>query len=74
MDDYKFEQRRKKRGDNCIFAAVDQRTGVEYSVLCGCGCRTPPHKKYQKRIVRRALERKLRQHINLDLDEAYATP
>lgn len=56
MDDYKFQQRRKKRGDNCIFSYID-KAGVGRSCLCGCGARTPPAKKYKTRIVKRALKR-----------------
>ena len=56
MDDYKFEQRRKKRGGNCIFPYVDQN-GVQRSCLCGCGTRTEQSKKYKTRIVKRSLKR-----------------
>jgi len=56
MDDYKFEQRKKKRGDYCVFSFTDEN-GVGRSCLCGCGSRTPPNKKHKTRIVKRALKR-----------------
>lgn len=55
MDEYKFQQRRKKRGDHCVMAWTD-KNGVGQSKLCGCGARTPPTKKHKKRIVRRFLQ------------------
>lgn len=56
MDDYKFEQRKKKRGIHCAFGFIDQ-DGVGRSCLCGCGSRTPPSKKHKARIVKRTLKR-----------------
>ena len=63
MDDYRFEQRKKKRGDNCIFSWTD-KNGVGRSSLCGCGGRTPPSKKHKTRIVKRSLKRSLLKELN----------
>ncbi len=58
MDEYRFQQRRKKRGLQCL--VCKQRTDGTFATgLCGCGHRTPPSKSHKKRIVRRALERLL---------------
>jgi len=55
MDDYKYEQRRKKRGGHCCFSYIDSN-GVERSTLCRCGNRKPVSKKYKTRIVKRSLK------------------
>lgn len=55
MDDYRYEQRRKRKGDHCIFACVSA-DGVERSHLCGCGSRCEPSKKHKNRIAKRALK------------------
>lgn len=55
-DDYKFEQRKRKRGEHCVFSFTDQN-GVGRSCLCGCGSRTPPNKKHKTRIVKRSLKK-----------------
>lgn len=64
MDEYRFKQRLKKRGAHCLIGYVDPRTGVSKGFLCGCGQRTPPSKKDQKRIVRASLKRDLHKEIN----------
>ena len=58
MDDYKFEMRRKKRGDHCVIAYTDENR-VGKSCLCGCGTRIPPHIKHKRRIIKRKLDRDL---------------
>jgi hypothetical protein len=63
MDDYRFEQRKKKRGEHCVFSWTDQN-GVGRSCLCGCGSRTPPNKKHKKRIVKRFLKRTFLKDLN----------
>jgi len=57
MDIYKYEQRRKKRGLQCL---VNHGT---YGYLCGCGSREKPSKKHKNRIVKRALDADLKRII-----------
>ena len=60
MDDYKYEQRKHKRGLFCVFGYIDPITNVEKSCLCGCGVRTSPNKKHKTRMVKRSLKKKFR--------------
>lgn len=60
MDDYRFEQRKYRRGDHCIFTSAT--TGK--TVLCGCGTRIGPNKKHKKRMVRVALKDQLKKMID----------
>ena len=57
MDDYKLEQRKKKRGGHCVFGFIDPVTKVGRSCLCGCGTRKPVGKKHKARIVKRSIKR-----------------
>lgn len=63
MDDYRFEQRKYKRGDHCIVSFTD-KNGVGRSCLCGCGTRIEPNKKHKKRMVRVALKDQLKKMID----------
>lgn len=58
MNEYKFQMRRKKRGDHCL------ATWRPEGGLCGCGGRNPPLKKHKTRIVKRTLANQLRKEIN----------
>ncbi len=62
--EYKRKMLEKHRGDWCLFAAIDPRTGQEISVLCGCGYRQGPDVDYRRRIVRRTLKNELRDLVN----------
>lgn len=68
MDDYKYEQRRKKRGEYCVSCGsyVDEKTGktIYFGIHCGCGDRVPPNKRHKKKIVRRSLKQQLRDRLN----------
>jgi hypothetical protein len=66
MDDYKYQQRRKKRGDHCCFERIDE-AGVGRSVLCGCGTRNPPNKKHKTRIVKRKVKKDTQKEIDESL-------
>lgn len=63
MNEYKFEQRKKKRGEFCVWAGI--ATDAKHcSINCDCGSRTPPDKKHRTRIVKRSLKNNLRHIIN----------
>lgn len=67
MDDYKFQQRRKKRGIHCLCctdAKNPDGTIQHISFLCGCGSRTPPDKQQKKKIVRNALKEDFRRELD----------
>lgn len=75
MNEYKHQQRRKKRGDHCLVGPYYEEgwmliKGVYYWVrlyegrICGCGSRHAPTKKHKKRIIRRNLKAQLRQEIS----------
>jgi hypothetical protein len=57
MNEYKYQLRRKKRGQHCL---------IHGSGLCGCGHRTPPSKKKKTRIVKRTLQQSLRRDLSQD--------
>lgn len=69
MNDYKFEMRRKKRGEFCLIDKCqfdgDYSRGRSRRGLCGCGTRTPPSKNEKNRLIRRALQRQLRDTIGV---------
>jgi len=58
MNEWKFQLRRKKRGEHCLVHGIDNE-GNHFGSLCGCGNRTPPSKKYKNRIIKRFLNREL---------------
>jgi predicted adenine nucleotide alpha hydrolase (AANH) superfamily ATPase len=62
MDDYRREQRKKKRGSHCIFGVINEN-GVGISCFCGCGWRGHPNKKHKRRIVKRALKNAFEKEI-----------
>ena len=62
MDDYRIEQRKRKRGLHCAFSYIDDN-GVGRGCLCGCGWRGSPSKKHKTRIVKRALKKQLMKFI-----------
>ncbi len=62
MNEYKYQQRRKKRYDRCCIAGT-LADGTDISRFCPCGSMNPPPKKVKKRIVRRFLSRELRNII-----------
>ncbi len=59
MDEWKFQQRRRKRGLHCLVHCVTA-DGVHHGKLCGCGGRTPPSKRKRARIIKRELARQAR--------------
>lgn len=62
MNEWKFQQRLKKRGDWCLMNGI-KLDGTPYGCLCGCGLRNLPTKKYKTRIIKRELQNQLRDEI-----------
>jgi hypothetical protein len=63
VNEWKYQMRRRKRGEHCAFWGTNQIDGTLYTVLCGCGNRTPPPKSKKTRIVKRELARQLADEI-----------
>ena len=57
MNEWKFQLRRKKRGDRCLIYGLYTVTNKPWGSLCGCV--TPPPKRKKTHIVKRALQRQL---------------
>lgn len=63
MSEYHFEKKRKRRGDHCISTQWSKELGRSIDIHCGCGGRNPPPKKDKARILRRVLQRNLKDMI-----------
>ena len=62
MNEWKFQQRRKKRGTHCTLHGILE-DGTPWGRLCGCGTRTEVSKKHKNRIVKRYLKRQLKKNV-----------
>lgn len=73
MNDWKYQRRRRTRGDRCL---VLNRPGLggaaalcltpayaDGGMLCGCGHRNGPGKRHKRRIIKRTLARQLREMV-----------
>lgn len=69
MDDYKYEQRKRKRGIQCTLAIHNHITNSWQTGLCGCGWRGEPGKKHKARIVKRALKKQVEKTIQENTSE-----
>lgn len=69
MNEYKYQMRRKKRGQHCLIQYQGESAReCGWGMLCGCGCRTPPSKRKKTRIVKRALQRSFDKELNNAMD------
>lgn len=60
MNEWKYQQRRKKRMGHCLINAGT------WGRLCGCGGYETPSKAKKARIIKRELSRQLRKQIALE--------